>query len=574
MRWSQYLIPTLRHPPAEAPSTAAGLLIRAGYLRPAAAGTYTLLPLAWRMVESLRHIGRELTDPATIELGLPLIEPAGWSASVADPDLPASRPLDTHGHPHGPALAGSAVPACLELAAATLGSYKNLPVCFVTTGPRLAGRPGGGLLRLRETLLTSLCGLCQPQDVERLVRTMLDGLGLTIRHSLPELIVARAEFSGRRGWLLAVATPEGDLTLVTGGSEPATPELAEPAPVQVQTFAPTASLEIVHTPGCTTVEQVAALLQVPPSRVIKTLVYEARWPEERPEHPRWVVACVRGDHAASQAKLTAVLGCSSLAIADPDAARADGFEIGFVGPHLVNERSCRLVIDRDARAEGSAVVGANRAEHHARGFTWERDLLPESLAKASVADIRQAQPGDSWPSGEPMQFAQATVIGRVVDLGTGPAERFGATYLDSNGRAQPFHAVLAEVDLLECIAAVAELHHDADGLAWPRGLGFDALIVTLDVRDEEVVATAERLYQSLREAGLFVLLDDRDQRAGVKFKDADLIGVPYRIAVGRKDLQEGHVQVKVRSTGEVFRVASEKAADAVLQRLRGGIPDR
>jgi prolyl-tRNA synthetase len=255
-------------------------------------------------------------------------------------------------------------------------------------------------------------------------------------------------------------------------------------------------------------------------------------------------------------------------------AAAAGFVIGYVGPHAANAIDCVLVIDPDARAIANAVSGANRREYHVRGFNWVREVMPERLANAIVADIRAAREGDLAPSppampGSRLRFEHGIEVGHTFKLGTRYSRPFGATFLDATGRPRELVMGSYGIGLDRAIAAVIETHHDADGIRWPMSIApFEVIITVIDARDEDVLTASKRLHDQLTERGVEVLLDDRDERAGFKFKDADLIGVPLRITVGRKVLAEGAVELKERGGGGVERFTPGEAVEEACRRVQ------
>jgi len=228
------------------------------------------------------------------------------------------------------------------------------------------------------------------------------------------------------------------------------------------------------------------------------------------------------------------------------------------------------VIDPDARAVVNAVTGANRHDHHITGFNWVRELDPQKLAQAVVADIRNVVAGDIAPngSGSKMSFRKAIEIGHVFKLGTKYSDAMGANYLDENGKAKPFIMGCYGIGLNRILAAAIEAHHDKDGICWPMTIApFEVLIVALDVRDEQVRSTAMHIHDALAQKGIDVLLDDRDARPGFKFKDADLIGIPIRVTVGKKALTQGMVELKMRTASDNEQFSPDVIVDEVAQRV-------
>jgi prolyl-tRNA synthetase len=239
---------------------------------------------------------------------------------------------------------------------------------------------------------------------------------------------------------------------------------------------------------------------------------------------------------------------------------------------VANDHVCTLVIDSDARNVVNAVTGANQGDHHVKGFNWSREVKSDVLGKAVVADVRNVMEGDLAPNAgrSPLKFRKAIEIGHVFKLGTKYSEAMGATFLDEQGKPHSLIMGCYGIGVNRILAAAIEAHHDNDGIRWPLNIApFQVLIVALDINDEAVMSTARRLYDALESQGVEVLLDDRDQRPGFKFKDADLIGIPIRVTVGKKALAEGQVELKMRGGADVEKLSPEKIVDTILERLKG-----
>ncbi len=340
------------------------------------------------------------------------------------------------------------------------------------------------------------------------------------------------------------------------------PLAADPSANEMQ------ALEKVHTPNCASIEDVCAFLKVQPSQMVKTLVYQVG--DEK--KPSYVIACVRGDHEVNENKLRRL--CRERGLGEPRMAQANlatEFSIGYVGPHAANGLKYPLIIDSDVRAIRNAVTGANEPGYHVKGFNWARDLKTEVLQGAIVADVRNVVEGDIAPNdGAKLSFRKAIEIGHVFKLGTKYSDSMGATFLDEQGKPKSLIMGCYGIGVNRILAAAIEAHHDADGIRWPVNIPpFQVLIVALDINDETVMSTARGLHDSLEAKGLDVLLDDRDQRAGFKFKDADLIGIPVRITVGKKTLAEGLVELKMRGDAAVEKVSPEAAIAEAIGRTTG-----
>ncbi|MBP7933036.1 MAG: proline--tRNA ligase [Phycisphaerae bacterium] len=580
MRWTRFLIPTTKETPAEAVAISHQLALRAGLIRSAAPGAFTYLPLGWRVLRQIEAIAREgLTAAGAIELHPALLqasrpwEQSGRAAAFGD----ALMRVRGSGWQDEVVLGAAYDEAVAEIAKVHLNSYKQLSCTLFRVGTRLRNesRTGGGLLHIREFHTLDAYSFDADQaGLDATYAGMLERVGGIVRRCGVPYVVADGE-PGADGRPMShrfmVPAEAGDdlIAVSEDGTYAADPACARRAvaPLPTETTEGASSpLTEVPTPGCSSIDDVAALLEVPSSKLVKTLVY-ALADVQTGKRKGYVVACVRGDHEASEAKLRSLLGVSDLTMADAEEARRSGFEIGFVGPHIANRVECILAIDPDARAVIDGVAGANRFDHHVTGFRWPRDVASERLAEAIVADIRAIVPGDAAPNGSPLAIRRAFEVARVVKLGTRLTQPLEATFLDASGKARPFVCGRYSLGLDRLLAAIIESHYDQDGIRFPVGVApFDVLIVALDVRDEHVLATATRLYDELARHGLDVLLDDRDARPGFKFKDADLVGIPVRLTVAARALAEGKVELKMRG-GQLEKLDLDAAVQEVANRL-------
>ncbi|HOW71007.1 MAG TPA: proline--tRNA ligase [Phycisphaerae bacterium] len=580
MRWTRFLIPTAKETPAEAVAVSHQLALRAGLIRSAAPGAFTYLPLGWRVLRKIEAIAREgLTSAGAIELHPALLqasrpwEQSGRAAAFGE----VLMRVRGSGWQDEVVLGAAYDEAVIEIAKTHLNSYKQLPCTLFRVGTRLRNesRTGGGLLHTREFhTLDAYSFDADPAGLEATHAAMLEHIGRILRRCDIRHVVADGEpgADGRpisHRFMVLAETGDDLIAVSEDGTYAADLACARRAfsPLPTETTEGASSpLTEVPTPGCSSIDDVAAFLEVPSSKLVKTLVYTL--PDvQTGERKRYVVACIRGDHEASEAKLRSSLGVGDLTMADAEKARRDGFEIGFVGPHIANRVECILAIDPDARAVIGGVAGANRFDHHVTGFCWPRDVAPERLAEAIVADIRAIVPGDAAPNGSPLIIRRGIEVARAVKLGTRLSQPLDATFLDAAGKARPLVCGRYSLGLDRLLASTLESHYDQDGIRFPVGVApFDVLIVALDVRDEHVLTTARRLHDALSGRGIDVLLDDRDARPGFKFKDADLVGIPVRLTVAAKALAEGKVELKMRG-GQLEKLDLDAAVREVENRL-------
>lgn len=592
MFWSRFFIPTTKETPSDAVVPSHQLAMRAGLTRQVTAGSYAYLPLGWRVLRKIANIIRAEMEnaelAAAVELHMPALQPAAWweqtgrDAEWGDVLL---RPAGEDWR-RGVVLAPTHEEALADLARAHVNSYRQLPLFLYQIQTKFRGeeRPRNGLMRMREFLMMDAYSFDIDQARLNISYQKMYAVYSRIftRCGLPFLAVEAepGPMGGEASHEFVVLTPAGEDIIARSedGQYAANVQRAARSVAPLPPDPPAAEmqpLEEVHTPGRPAIEDVARFLNVPPARMIKTLVYQLRPAGGR--KAQMVIACVRGDHEVNEGKLRRVLrGCGlggDLSLCPAEAAAAAGFVIGYVGPQVANRVESSLIVDPDARALRNAVSGANRAEHHVKGFNWARELRPERLEKAIVADIRNVIEGDLAPSppampGSRLRFARGIEVGHVFKLGTRYSHPMGATFLDADGRPQELVMGSYGIGLDRIMAAAIEAHHDDDGIRWPMSIApFEVIIVAIDTSDDEIVTVSRRLHGQLQDRGVDVLLDDRDERAGFKFKDADLIGIPLRITVGKRALAEGVVELKARGSGGVERFGPEEIVEEVTRQV-------
>lgn len=594
MRWSQYLIPTTKEVPKDAVVASHQLMLRAGLIRQLAAGVYSYLPLGYRALRKVEEIVRdEMNRAGAIELHMPVMHPVqlweetGRTAAMGDVLLRLAGPDGdwrtqtvlgpTHEEP------------VTEIARAYLNSYKLLPVNLYQIQVKFRGeaRPKSGVLRTREFLMKDAYSFDRDKEgLDASYQKMYDAYcRIFTRCGLPYVAVEAESgpIGGDASHEFMVLTEAGEdfVALTENGDYAANTERAVCAPLP-QADAPMQPVQEVHTPNQRTIDEVCAFLKTEPPQMIKTLVYtetatnrnvEKSKRDKAEEAPVPVVVLVRGDHEVNENKLNRVAG-SRLELAAPDVIRKlTGAEVGFAGPHTLDKSGVqyRLIVDQAVSIMRNAATGANKTDYHVTNVNPGRDFALTG-AHVKVADVRNVVDGDLSPtgSGSPIRLKKAIEIGHVFKLGTKYSDAMKATFLDKDGKPKPLIMGCYGIGLNRIMAAAIEAHHDESGIVWPKSIApFSVLIIALDPRETEVMDTAEQLYNELTTAGVDVLFDDRDERAGFKFKDADLIGIPIRITVGRKALAEGVVEVKARASAEVEKLAPAKAFDRIQALLAG-----
>ena len=594
MRWTQYFIPTTKEVPADAVVPSHRLMIRAGMIRQITAGAYAYLPLGYRVLQKVTEIVREEMNRAgAIELHMPAMHPVelwvetGRVQDMGDtlihlPDQPWRK---------GTVLGPTHEEIITEIARAYLHSYKQLPVTLyqIQTKFRDEERPKSGVLRTREFLMKDAYSFdVDEAGLDASYDKMYQAYcRIYERCGLPYMAVeAESGAMGGSGSVeFMVATEAGEDVMVRSedGAYQANLERAEAAPLPDPGCDRLEPLSEVHTPGHSTIEQVSSLLGCRPQELIKTLIYDV---ETRPvgggpagdaADPRWVVALVRGDHEVNEQKLSrAAAGLcqkdgrcvTRFEMATPESIQElTGAEVGFAGPQgLADRGGVCLIADQGVTVMHNAATGANKTDYHVTGVNPGRDF-----EITHSADIRYPIEGDRAPSGSALVFEKCIEVGHVFKLGTKYTDSMKAHVLDRTGKSIPMIMGCYGIGVNRITAAAIEAGHDEAGICWPMSIApFSVLIVALDVRDEAVMTTAGRLHDELEAAGVEVLFDDRDARAGFKFKDADLIGIPVRVTVGRKSLADGIVEIKRRTEAEVTKAAPDRAVEQLLAMVRSG----
>jgi prolyl-tRNA synthetase len=560
MRWTASFIPTLREDPADAEAASHRLMVRAGLVRQLTAGIYVYLPLGQRAIDKVNAIIREeMNAIGGQEITMPVLHPAElWQQSGRWYEIKDEmfRLKDRHGRDMCLGMTHEEVVAWL--AAKEIRSYRELPQVWyqVQTKERDEARPRSGVLRTREfwmkdayTLDADDAGLdaAYERQKEAYVRIFRrSGLAFHVVES----DVGMMGGAGAHEFMAPSAAGEDEIARCPACGYAANVELARsrpPAPAL-----PEEAREEVVTPGVRTIAEVCQLLGVEPAHTIKSLLYLG------PSGP--VLALVRGDQQLHEKKLARLLG-GEVRPAHPDEVRdVLGVAAGSVGP----VGAAVPIVADEVLGDGVYVTGANREGVHLRGVRPGRDFA------ARHADLHVAQAGDACPKcGGPLVVERVIEVGNIFKLGTRYSTVLGATYLDEQGRARPIVMGSYGIGPARIVASAIEQHHDADGIVWPWSIApAQVLVLPVNPKQTAVRETAERLYRELGAAGFETILDDREERPGVKFKDADLLGIPIRVTVGALLGREGKVEVRTRRGRQDLAVAPDGVVAAVRDLAR------
>ena len=563
MRQSSTLIPTLREVPADADIKSHQLLLRAGYMRQNASGVYSFLPLGKRVLQKVEQIVREEMDRAgSVELLMPALQQAElWQESGRwcsyGPEL--MRMKDRHGREF--ALGATHEEVITSLLRDEVKSYKRLPLNLyqIQTKFRDEKRPRFGLLRGREFIMKDAYSFHASQEsLDEVYDKMFaaysrifERCGLNFR----AVIADSGAMGGKDTHEFMVLSEIGEDTIAYSdtSSYAANVEMAPVVNTYEKSTEAEKELTKVETPNQHSIEEVAAFLNVEATSCIKSLLFKV--------DDRFVLVLVRGDHEVNDIKVKNYFEASVVELATPEETKEVlKCAVGSVGPIGVSD-SVEVVADHAVKAIANGVCGANEEGYHYTNVN-ERNF------NATYEDFRFIQEGDQSPDGQGViKFAKGIEVGHVFKLGTRYSEAMGATYLDENGRSQPMIMGCYGIGVSRTVAAIAEQFNDENGLLWPEAVTpYQVHVIPVNVKNDEQRELGEKLYNELLDNRFEVLLDDRQERAGVKFADSDLIGLPVRVTVGKR-ASEGIVEVKVRKTGESLEVSVDNLVSTVKELL-------
>ncbi|MCL2724367.1 MAG: proline--tRNA ligase [Polyangiaceae bacterium] len=559
MLFSRALIPTVKEAPADAANVSHTLLVRGGYIRKVGAGMYDFLPLGLRVLKKVEAVVREEMDRAGAqEILMPALLPAEYFKETGRWDLYGDTLFRLKDRKGGEFHLGPTHEEIVtDIARREIRSFRDMPknVYQIQTKFRDEPRPRGGLLRGREFLMKDAYSFDVSEEAARgsyeIMRKaycrVFDRLGLVYR-----MVAADpGAIGGSTSAEFQVLADSGEDAIVACGTcdYAANVEIATvKAPGETESNAAAEEMKDVHTPKIGGIDDVAAFLKMPKDRFLKSLLYVAG--------KSIVMAIVRGDHDVNEIRLARALGVDEVFLAaDADVEKATGAAVGFAGP--VGFKG-KVVVDRAAAMVKNAVTGANRTDHHVIGVNRGRDWDGE------LHDIRLATTGDACPncSSGTLRSYRGIEGGHIFILGTRYSTQMGATFADEKQEKHPIVMGCYGIGISRLVASAIEQHHDADGIRWPMSIApYHVHLITIG-KDENVISTAKKLYDDLRAECIDVLWDDRDERPGVKFKDADLLGIPLRVTIGAKALASGHIELKPRTETDPKKAELLPVADA------------
>lgn len=568
MYLSKLPINTLKEVPADAEVVSHQLMLRAGLIRRLASGLYTWLPLGRRVLQKVERIIREEMDRSgALELSMPIVQPAElWQESnrwdAYGPEL--LRIKDRHQRDF--CLGPTHEEVITDIARSTLSSYRQLPVNYYQIGTKFRDeiRPRFGVMRAREFLMKDAYSFHLDEDslletyrlMRETYRRIFDRLQLEYR--IVQADTGAIGGSRSEEFQVLAASGEDVIAYCDADGFAGNVEVVDLPPPQETRPAPTESMQLVETPDVGSIESLSAFLKVPSEKCLKTLLVKGT------DTPA-VALFLRGDHELNAVKAQQLPGVASpLTMLRAAEVEALGLVTGFIGPVGLE---IPAYVDQYAVPLADFVCGANRVDYHYRGVNWERDAkLPE------VADLRNAVAGDPSPGGGgPLSIARGIEVGQIFQLGDQYSRAMDATVLDASGQPRTMQMGCYGIGVTRVIAAAIEQNHDERGIIWPEAIApFDVIVIPLNMdKSERIRGAAEDAYAKLSAAGFQVLLDDRPQRPGFKFADADLIGIPHRIVITERGLDEGRCEYKSRRSADLEMVPLDTIDEHIAARRRG-----
>jgi len=562
---SNSMIPTLRQTPAEAEIVSHQLLLRAGLIRKSAAGIYSYLPLGYKVIKKISDIVRQEMDQfGGQELILPIIQPAELWMETGRWNVYGDemfRLKDRHQRDF--CLGPTHEEIITDLVRGDVSSYKQLPLLLyqIQNKYRDERRPRFGLMRGREFIMKDLYsfdkdeeGLAESYDkMFKAYVNVFNRCGLDFRHV--EADSGAIGGSTTHEFMAMAETGEATIVYCKDCDYAANIEKAPcdpPEPIGDKEYG---KLELVSTPNVHTIDALVNYLKIPAQQTVKTLMYQA--------DENLIGVMVRGDRELNEVKLKNILNCVTLEMANPQIIREQlGVEVGFLGP--VN-LEIKIYADYEVANMVNMVVGGNRTDYHFINTNIGRDFTINQ-----AADLRMIEGEDLCPKcSNSLLMAQGIEVGQVFKLGTKYSEKLNCKFLDESGKEQIMVMGCYGIGVSRTMAAVIEQNSDENGISWPISIApYQAIIIPVNSKEEQLRITSQKIYRTLKELGVEVILDDRNERAGVKFKDADLIGYPIRITVGSKTLADDNVEIKFRRTGEEYFIKTSHVGEWTMNKIK------
>ena len=568
MRYSKYFIPTYKETPSEAEVISHKLMLRAGMIRKLTSGIYTYLPLGLRSIRKVENIIREEMDRSgAIEVLMPAVQPAElWQESGRWEAYGRELLRFKDRHNREACFGPTHEEVITDLVRKEIHSYRQMPINFyqIQTKFRDEIRPRFGVMRCREFIMKDAYSFdvdeaAADKSYDIMYQTysnIFRRCGLKFRAVEADTGSIGGSFSHE--FMVLADTGEDEIVFCKKCSYAANLEKAEVKPVEdpgASSAEKARPLEEVPTPDIKTIEELTAFLSVSADQIVKTLIFSS--------DGNAVAALIRGDHEVNETKLKNLLGAEQLELAGPElVAHVTGAPIGFAGPV---ELRVKTIADYAIKGMKNMITGANKQDMHLKNVNIGRDFSVDKFA-----DLRMITPADPCPRcGGPLDFKRGIEVGHVFKLGTKYSKAMHAVYLDEHGEEKLIFMGCYGIGVGRTVAAAIEQNNDRDGIIFPITIApFEVVILPLQMQNSNVVQVSEELYRSLSDKGVDVLLDDRDIRAGIKFKDADLLGTPVRITIGARTLKEAKVEMKLRSQTQTIFIPVSEAPGFIADKVR------
>ena len=565
MKMSNLLLPTLREVPADAEITSHKLMLRAAMVRKLGSGIYSYLPLGLRVLQKVENIIREeMNNAGAQELLMPALLPAeAYQASgrweVFGPSMFKLKDRYERDYCLGPTHEELFTQTVID----NVKSYKEYPMTLyqIQTKYRDEARPRFGIIRSREFVMKDAYSFdTTDAGLDESYKKMYDAYNRIFTRLGLDFTVVDADSgamggSGSQEFMVKSPVGEDGIAYCDACGYAANYEKAECVPVEKPSNEGDFDMEKIHTPNVHTIEELVEFMGAEPYNFAKTIIYKA--------DDKYVAAMVRGDREINEVKLKNLVGCiDDLELAEPFMVRQlTNAEVGFAGPVGLD---IPVYVDKEVEMMKNFIVGANETDMHYKNVNIGKDFTP-----TTIADIRVIEEGDACPKcGKPVKAAQGIEVGHIFKLGTKYSKALGLTFQDEDGQSKVVTMGCYGIGVTRCLSAAVEQNNDENGIIWPVAIApFEAIVIPVNAKNEEQVNEAERIYNELKAAGIDALLDDRNERPGVKFKDADLIGIPVRIVVGKR-IGEGMVEYKERTAESSTDKTVDEAMKDVIEFVR------
>ncbi len=569
MRWSKYFIPTLKEVPSEAEAVSHRLMIRAGLIRKLASGTYTYLPLGLRVLKKVENIIREEMDrKGAIELFLPSLQPVElWHESGRYKDLGEDLIKFKDRHNRIMVFGPTHEEVITDLIRNHIRSYRELPIILyqIQTKFRDEVRPRFGVIRSREFIMKDAYSFDRNKSgLDESYKKMYEAYEAIFKRCGLKAIAVQADPGVMGGdisheFMVLAESGEDLLAHCQSCGYAVSLLIAECVDISKRQKVKPKPLKEVDTPNVTTIEKVGSLLKAKPEQMVKTLIYVADDKE--------IAILIRGDHEANEAKIKKYLACNHLEMAPEDVIKkVTGGPLGFSGP--VNLKGIRIIGDNSIRNLGNFITGANKKDKHLINVNLDRDFKVKEWA-----DLRVITEKDICPKcKKTLKIEHAIEMGHVFKLGLKYSKAMKAEFVDEDGKSKALVMCCYGIGVNRIIAASIELQNDKKGIIWPKAIApFQVIVIPINYENKEIRKIADEVYNSLKDKGIEVLMDDRNETAGIKFNDAELIGIPIVVIIGERGLKKGILEVKFRETAKTIEVKEEELRDKIPSLILPGI---